>query len=195
MIPFDVYVMYKAVKNHFLSPKYDYHYYNGKTKCDPKRFDAGKEKYIFLALQKKYNQKELLDFFVANVFENPGLWSGNLVEDEAHERYIRYKTVKQSLAYTFKSDLEKAALRGSFQKLFEIVDGQDPLILKLVYQKEIHIETFIVLNKLLGFFDTFDAKLNDDIIWPSFSFRCRKLSPFIQIDKEKMKNGLVSVFP
>lgn len=183
MIPFDVFTMFKSLQLHFNSTNYDYFRYSGKRKLSIKKFDESKEKYIFLNILKKYQEEDIEDFFVSNLFENPKIWTGDLLLDTSDSRFLEYKKTKNNLSYIFKNDIKKLS---DFQYSFKIIDGQNPPVLNMVYQKEITVNTFLILDGLLNFFDSFDNKLYDNIIWPTFSFKCKKLKPFIKYDKETM---------
>jgi hypothetical protein len=191
MIPYDYYVMFRAVKAHFLTPNYDYHKYRGKLPADPKKFDTGKMKFIFLKLSKKYDESEILDLYVANIFHAPHLWAGDLTTDEAHRRYLEFRARKQAFTYEFRKDLEYLKSLGEIHDLFVCEGGQNPRILTETYKKKISVETFIVLNIFLKFFDKLTNDLTDDIIWPSFRNRCEALQPFLEFDKSIAKQILL----
>lgn len=192
MTPFEVYVMFNALKMHFAdNSTYDFIKYHGKVKRDPNKFDALKERFHFLNVVRKYQPDEIQDFLIANVFHNPKVWSGFLVSDAAKDIYLEYKRKRQSITYLFEEDLRKIMESYKFEDLFSIKDGQNPIILNLAYTKQINLETFIILNNILSFFPRLTKELNDDIIWPSFRKRCEKIAPFLSIDKAKLTKIMV----
>ena len=75
------------------------------------------------------------------------------------------------------------ALKLHFTKptygFFKFRDGRHPLIMRLLLQRTITIETFILMNKLLSFFDLFDKEMGDDIMWNEMRFKCEKYAPFL----------------
>ena len=54
-------------------------------------------------------------------------------------------------------------------------------------QKDIALETLIILNDLMNFFPMWEKEIYDDIVWPSFKKKCEKYKPFLSYDKEKFK--------
>ena len=56
-----------------------------------------------------------------------------------------------------------------------------------VMEKNITIESFVILNNILNFFPSFDKKIEDDIIWPNFRTKCQKYEPFLEYNKSKLK--------
>ena len=60
-------------------------------------------------------------------------------------------------------------------------ETKHPDILKEHLQKNISLETLVILNKILGFKNSFDKKLKDPV-WESVSLRMCKYDPFIHID-------------
>ena len=186
MTPFECYIMYSALKAHFVpNGTYNYFKYQKKIKRNPATFDAGREKFYFLSLTKKYTDEDLEDFLIANVSAKPNVWAGALLSEQSHDVYMEYKRRKQSLSYLFKQDLDTLRDLGTWSDLFHIEEGQNPPILNAVYTKSIEVETFIILETLFGFFERLTNELHDDIIWPSFRNRCEKLAPFISIDRKK----------
>ena len=66
MVPFDTYKTYLALKNHFTKDSYDYHKYQGKSRASLQSFYKRKDRYWFEKLSRQKEDKEVIDFFVAN---------------------------------------------------------------------------------------------------------------------------------
>lgn len=62
---FDVFKTYLAVKNHFTTD-YDYNKYGGRVTAKLESFTKRPDRYFFHKLSKRYNQRDILDYFVAN---------------------------------------------------------------------------------------------------------------------------------
>jgi hypothetical protein len=179
MTPFETYVMYLAIKAHF-SSTYDYHKYGGKMRVTQSSFESRKDKYMFYKLSKRDNIEEYL---VANLFEKPTMWVGDLFDPACVTRCTEYMKRKQALSYTFRNDLD--ALLDNFDENFKVVKGEYPYLLKLLVQKKISYESFIILNDCVGFFGHWNKHINDPVQWPQLANKCRKLFPFLSYDKDK----------
>ena len=65
-----------------------------------------------------------------------------------------------------------------------------PILMRLVMQKKVSLETLLILDYILNFIEVWNKKIQDELIWKSFRLRCIKYKPFLKIDMEKMKNIL-----
>jgi len=188
---YECYALYLAVKRHFVIKKYDYIHYNGKTRVSPDSFNKRKDKFLFHLMSKKYAKEDILDLFVSNFIKDNALHVSNLLNQDAKDIMLDYKKRKQALAYTFTNETETMLSRVKFpDDLLKVYKGNNPLLLKAVYSSEISMETFIILNDILGFFDMFSAKIQDTYLWPVFRFKCEKYKSFIEYNKTKYSNIL-----
>lgn len=191
LTPYQTYCLYLAIKNHFTQKKYDYFKYSGKTNAKPEAFEIRKDKYYFGRLSKKYSEEELLHFLVANFIQGKK-WIGDLLEDDAHDTYMRYLKRKQAFTYHFTNEL--TALLSTVddpRDLFICSSSSYPKIISEYLAGTISLETMAVLNTFICFFDKFDEKLDkDDIIWSSVRLLTIKLYPFLEYDKKRIKDVL-----
>jgi hypothetical protein len=170
---------------------YDYTKYNGKTNVNKEQFMLRKDKFTFYKLSRKYKREELFGFYIANMLKNPKVWAGELIMEDADSEYKLWTKVQQSLSYIFEQDLNK--LFDSVDKpdeLLKVVDGQYPLLYNQFLQENIYLETIIILDDVMNFLPMWEKKIEDDIVFPDFLFRCRKYKPFLNYDKVKLKNLL-----
>lgn len=188
--PFDAYKIYVACKLHFESKTYDYFKYNGKTSVTPKSFFARRDKFFFAKVVKKYGLDELKYFYACNFAHHGTKWIGNLNEDGSDETYKQFKGLMESFTYRFKTDIDKIISMNDFKSLFVVEDGQHPKLVKMLLQDEIPLETFIVLNRYIGFMPKFDKEISDPIMWPDLSLKIRKYNPFITVNNEAIKDAL-----
>lgn len=187
---YDAFAMYQALKLHFTG-SYDYVKYNGKTNTNKDQFMVRKDKYSFYKLSRKYNRDELFGFYVANLLKNPKVWVGELATEDADSEYKLWLRVQQSLSYIFEQDLNLLFdVVDKPDELLMVVDGQYPLLYNQYLQDSIYLETVIILDDVLNFFPMWEKKIEDDIVFPDFLFRCRKYKPFLHYDKAKFKNLL-----
>jgi len=183
---FDAYKTYVALKNHFNSKTYDFFKYNGRSRASRLSFEKRNDKYFFHKLAK---HKNLIDFLVANLIVDDQ-WVGDIVNNSnAESNYKSMIKVRESLSYTFKGDLDKFS--APLLENFRVEDAQHPIALKLYLEKEIHLETLIIINDLTGVMRAWNRKINDPVVWPSIFLRCKKYKPFLNYDQEKMKKILV----
>lgn len=186
MTPFEAYKLFLAVKMHFTQPNYDFFKYNGKVNATLDSFNRRRDKYHFAKLAK---HKDALGYLVAQYTAgNFTGWAGDLFTEEAELSYTYYLGRRQSLTYLFQTDLGK--LEEGFVSKFKVKDGQHPEALVLFRRGGISIETFTILNDLLNFFQLWDTRIDDTVIWPSIRERCLKYRPFLHYDKAKIKSIL-----
>ena len=65
-------------------------------------------------------------------------------------------------------------------------------MLKKYLSGEISIETLVILDKILGFRNDFNSKLQDPV-WETVNMKMKKYSPFLNIDVFRYKKILKEV--
>ena len=195
MMPFDCYKIYLALKNHFTRDSYDYHKYSGKTRATVEAFYKRKDRFWFEKMCRKKTEKEVEDFFVANFVscsDPQTLWIGDLMKN-GDNNYKDWKKRVQSLSYVFKDEVESHISSNNFDTMFFIKGGRHPKLLKEHLQGHLSLETMLILDRILGYKNNFDKKL-DDPVWKVTSTRMKKYSPFLNIDVfhyKKILKGLI----
>lgn len=183
MEPFDVYRLYMSLKLHFTSDQYDITKTKSAVKCKPETFMKRKDILLFRKLAKKYEKKELINFFVSNFVNG----HNGVFDSESVEVYENWKTLQGRLSYQFKQDagtiMEWAEATG--QDPLVSYDGQHPIVLKLFLGKKITLESVIVLDKLFDFVYSNDTSMQNDFIWKDFARLVKKYRIFIKFDKDK----------
>ena len=186
MTPFEAYKLFMAIKMHFTQPTYDFFKYHGKVNANLDSFNRRKDKYHFAKLAKL---KDAIGYLVAQYTAgNFNGWAGDLFTEEAERTYTQYLGRQQSITYNFQSDLGK--LEEGFISKFKVKDGQHPEALVMFRRGNISIETFTILNNHLNFFQLWDTRIDDTVLWPSIRERCLKYRPFLHYDKAKIKSIL-----
>lgn len=184
MTPFEAYKLFLAVKMHFTQPSYNFFKYNGKVNANLDSFNKRRDKFHFAKLAK---HKDPLGYLAAQyVTGNFNGWVGDLFTEETDLIYTQYQARQQSITYNFQSDLTK--LEEGFISKFKVKDGQHPEALVMFRRGKISIETFTILNNILHFFQLWDIRIDDTVIWPSIRERCLKYEPFLYYDKAKIKS-------
>ena len=98
MTGFEVYRTYLALKNHFTKKNYDFVKYNGKVRANEKSFEQRLDRYFFKKLAVKYNDNEIIEYFIANFIEDPK----GYIKSFSVDNYTKWKHKKESLRYKFK---------------------------------------------------------------------------------------------
>jgi hypothetical protein len=186
-----VYKCYVALKNHFNSDTYDYFRYGGKVRSNKTTFLTRNDRYFFDVVARK---KDPMKFILANIIESgPDIWVGNIAnEQQADVNYNQWLGRQQSLTYRFKLDLDK--IEDPLNDNLIVKDGQHPMLLKHYIFGDICIETLIILNDLCKFFGHWNRKIEDTVVWPQIYKTCKKYRPFIEFDREKVKQIAIERF-
>jgi hypothetical protein len=181
---FDAYKTYLALKRHFTSD-YDYFKYNGKVRAGVESFLKRNDKFFFRKLAKKYDEKELVDFFVSNFIVSDN-WIGNLISQESEDNYVRFKKRQESLSYHFDTELRWLVDHCrdhdlELNKLLLVENNNHPLLLKFLLQKKISIDTIIIMDSVLNFLHHWGKNL-DDIVWEEKKRLIIKYNKFLTYD-------------
>jgi hypothetical protein len=194
-----------AIKLHFEKDSYDAVKYNFKTSATPKSFYTRKDKYHFAKVAKKFiDTKELVDYYVSN-FVRGSKWVGDMLET-GDENYTQWKRYTESMRYRFTTDIEKLSnycdTNGlQFDDLFRISSNTSdggrethPPIIKMLLQEEIHLETVVILEKMLGFVPRLNKSITETLVWPELSSKIVKYKTFLSVDLHEFKKIVLSKF-
>ena len=184
---YDLYCTYQAIKLHFTSESYNFFHYDGKTRVSIDAFQKRRDKFLFHRLARKYRDDEMVPFLVANFVHSDDNWTKSLLEDEAEETYRDWKRTTDSMSKIYVEDLQKIATKETFNDLFKVEDGQFPKLLVTFLQKDVTIETMVILNNIFDFIRIWDKKISDDIIYPKVSRKIRKYGAFLAVNVDKYK--------
>lgn len=190
MTAIDCYREYLALKNHFTKSSYDYFKYNGKVNVNASSFEARKDKLFF---QKLAKHSDVKNFLIANLSVNEKAWIRELAySDDAEKIYKEWVKRQQSLTYVFKQELGNIDTR--FDENFICRNNEHPYLLKLYLGKQLSLDTLCLLLEFTGAKKHWDSKMNYDLVWDKYRTKVEKYTPFIQCDKEKLKNILLDYF-
>lgn len=194
MTPLQAGEMFLALRLHFTRPSYDYFKYHGKTTLTHEKFEQRSDKFLFAKLTRIYQTaEEYRDLIVANCLDDPHLYSRLLLSSEAHERYLAYRKIHESLTYQVNQDYcwlfeENSDLNFWLRSENEWHDY--PPLMRAVWSQRIKIETLLVMNRILNFLPVWERKIRDTIRAPEFLLLCRKYDPFVVVDATKAKTIL-----
>ena len=188
----ECYRLYMALRLHFYDKRYDFVRYNGKVKATPESFYKRRDKYRFDRLLKTYGENRMQGFFVAN-FVNGDKYGG-LHDEGADDVYNNWQKRTQGLTYNFKKEVQDLVTSvDSFDELFTVEDGQNPVVLTKYYYGDVSPETFIIMNQVLDFITQFDNELEDDIMWPETRNLLNKYSRLLGVDTNKFRKILKNI--
>jgi hypothetical protein len=122
----------------------------------------------------------------------PGMWIGDMLEDKAYKNYEEWLKRKQSLTRTFQLDLNE--FNEDFDSNILVDGGQHPRLLQLYNQRRICLETLVILNELTKCFRYWTKNITDTIVFPSINKLVNDYSPFLEFDKNRMKEIVVDKF-
>ena len=192
-MPFDAYRCYLSLKNHFTKEHYDYHKYGGKTRATHQAFYKRKDRFWFEKFARAKTDKEVEEFFVSNFVSttDPGtMWIGDMIKN-GEARYIDWKKKVESLSYNFKQEAESIFENQKVDDVFDCSKGHPP-ILKSYLGGDTSLETLVICDRILGYRQEWDKKLNDPV-WETVSLKMKKYKSFLNIDVFRYKKILKQV--
>ena len=190
MSAFECYKEYVALKNHFTKPSYDYFKYNGKSRLNIKSFESRNDKLFFMKVAKHSDPKNLI---LANLLEDSKLWIKDIAYNESASKvYMDWAKRQQSLMYLFKEELSK--LKEDFDSNFKVEDHTHPYVVKLFLRKDISLETLVLLVDLVKCSAYWSKRFEYDPTIEDVLNKIMKYRPFIQYDREKVKNIVLDKF-
>ena len=193
--------LYHSIRLHF-SSNYDFFKYRGKTRKFG-NLDQKRGKNFIFRLEKKYGN-EFANFLVCMfTFHSKENWRlDQFIGVENEKIYDQWKSKMTSLPYYFEQDLNFLKdLNVPFNDMFKctvikngVKSKSHPLILKHYIKEDINLETLIVIDIVLGYFQHWDKSMENDFMWKDLHFKIKKYKPFLTISKERYKEILKKVF-
>ena len=196
---FEVYKVYLSVKNHFTTKSYDYAKYGGKVTVKLETFTKRHDRYFFHKLSKRYNEREILDYFVSNFIVDSNKWIGNLLNNDGHDNYISWKKYKDSIQYSFRSDCvlindDLISRNLRFDDGFNVSNGQHPRVLRLYLQKKISIQSLYQIDKVIGFSKRWSKQIEENVVWPKINDKLTKMAPFVNYNMTQAKLVMKEIY-
>ena len=188
MEPIDVYLMYCAMKAHFSKNNYDFHKYGGKTKVSRDSFWKRKDKYFFVKLAKKHDDRDSIqDYLVSNFIRDRRGYIANFND----ENYKVWNDRKTDFYNIFLDELRP--LVKDFEPLFQTKNNNHPKLLKEFLGDRVSLETLIILDNLVDFSKGWDRELKEDIVWPDLKKFMKNYKGFLTIDKNRYRIRLLEL--
>jgi hypothetical protein len=189
MTGYDAYQYSMAIKMHFTG-NYDAVKYRFKTRVSQKSYWGRPDKYQLTKIGQRFKtQDDIVTYFVAhNLAGNK--WVGDMIRDE--KTYTDHIKRIESLSYNFKNELTEIS-DTSFDDLMEISETY-PIIIDKYLDGTVSLETVCILNLLTGFIDKANSSITETILWPDLYNKVVKYQQFIDFDKKKFINLVVTAF-
>jgi hypothetical protein len=214
--PYDVYVLFTALKLHFNSQSYNAVTYSYKTPASTRlAFSKRKDQFYYAKLARKFLVKdELHNFILANVVYTKGkIWVGDLLSTEAENRYVLWRKRTEALRQTVRDDLRfvleasplsqtvytdssededaSKTINAAFEYVFEMTETY-PRIIAYYLSDEVSLETIVVLEKMFGFTKNANKKIQEPIIWPKLYLTIQKYTSLLKFDMKSMKVNIIN---
>jgi len=186
---FNAYIKYLAIKKHFSTDGYNYHKYNGKVRASFDKFVTRPDVYFFFKLS---NMEDVEGILLSNMIVNNNSWIRDIVEETGERNYFDWKKRKESLTYTFKSEMNK--LLDDYKDNFEVKSGQHPYIMSLYLQKQISLETITIASHFANIFEYWEQNIVDKIVAKDIIRLIKKYKPFLEINQKKYKEIIKNHF-
>ena len=78
--------------------------------------------------------------------------------------------------------------------MFDVEEDEHPIIFRFVQQRMIEVETYIIMDKILGFSKRIAKDIKDSYIFPSEQYRYNRYSEFLNLDTGKYTRLMKGVF-
>lgn len=185
----DTFELYLSIRAHFTT-KYDFFQYRGKIRGASMESLLKKPYHkVICQLSKRYEAKELVDYFVSNMLIENGTHTFD-IDAGGLRVFSEYCRRKSARTYIFTSDIKTvchaAKDRGakSFDEcLRKPKKSEYPFLLHMFLGGKIHPETMCILRKVLDadYVPAWDESINDILVWPDARQLITKYTDFIRI--------------
>jgi len=176
----ELYGVFKGMRLHFTSPKYNYLKY-GPSKVSQAEF--GKVFVLANALTRKFKTRDALETRLVSVFKNRKVWLNEICSPESEKMEREHTKVTSSFMYHFSCDLDLLSRNNDDMMVNFIVDNAFdlPPVAKQMISGKISLETFCVMDYLLNF----SPKIND-LVWKGDRLRVEKYKAFFKPDMREL---------
>ena len=184
---YEAYKLFSALSRHF-EGKFDYFKYGSNISLKPETYEKKPSNIINRSehLARKHPYPEELEEFILATLVSPMSkrpWIGDMLGNEAQERYVAWQGRTQSLNYNFIGEMKSLLRRtDSLEALFVVRPNEHPEILLALLRKDISLESFVLLDMATDFIAKLDRKvaLNGDRIWNENKLKVQKYRPFLE---------------
>lgn len=171
--------MFNSYKLHFTQKGYSVKKYG----LSPRRFsqtqlDKKKDRYIYKRVGDKCQfEDQLSELISGNLLFNPNIWIGDLLDDEATQRYKKVRSVRKSIShYTVEDTKYLINTHGSL--IDSLKSGK---IIHDIMSGDINPETYVILERIFGISQII-RKHSSNIVTDSVMDRLEKYDAFISVE-------------
>ena len=183
-------LLFRSLKLHFTTEKYNYFAYNGRIRGDSiaakNKFEATKTKFFYASLGKHPDPEGLL---VANFLAEPRAFIIDIVGDKGYNVYSDWLSRKASLHYRFAQELEHF---DSIKEFKEVTDSGLPLLIEKYLEGNVSPETVVILDSCIHKLDEW-AQLKHPLLDQTI-LKLRKYKPFVSYDKKKVRSTILKTY-
>lgn len=200
MTGYEVYQQYVLIKAHFTSDTFDATKYK-RTSAKKTTYEKRNDKAFFEYLSKRFQDRDIKPFFISNMIFGEK-YIIEMVDDlDTSIRNFRdWKKRMGQLSNLFGReciDLREFMHSNDikFDDLFKASRNKYPIILRLMLEDHITLETYILLNKVLTFTPRFDKMYTDDHVYDEIALRVKKYSYYFKsIDLPPYRQIMKDIF-
>lgn len=187
--PFTVFKTYCAIKTHFNSNSYDYVKFGGKIRTSEKAYRERKDRSFFIYLAKVLSESDNEPFFVSQFVDKTDTWIGDILfeKNSAMKIYNSWVNRIDMLEQNYIFDINNLNHQGyTWESLFKIEQPDHPKLFKLVMEKRINPETYVLIDKMTGFINKSINILKNDSLYYELNLKYKKYSSFIKYSPQKV---------
>lgn len=189
--PLQAFKLYIAVKQHFLTKKYNLFKDGVKIRGTQEQLDDRNDKSFFYILSREYLKGDLANYYAANIM------AGNTHPSEMQDVVFKeFRSKLYTIKYQFEQDIKILYDFGyGIKPLFRTKSGALPVALQAMHGGHINIETICIIDKLTNgaLMKTFDAEITDPLIWKDMRLKISKYTDWININQETL-NEINEIF-
>ena len=187
---FEAYCYSNAINMHFNTESYDAFKYNFKTRVTQRSYWGRSDKYQLTKIGKRFKRKEdIIKYFACHQVAG-NKWVGDMIRDE--QTYTDFLKRIDSLSYNFRNELEEIS-DESLDNLLQVTEGY-PKIIDKYLEGTVSLETVCILNRLTMFIEKANSRVSETILWPDIYNKVVKYQQFLDFDKKKMKDLVLTIF-
>jgi len=178
---FEVYELYTSMQAHFSSKNYDY--FESNSNCVKEDFEESRNYHYFVKISRSVPLEYLQDYFLYNFLVDKNLWIVEMFHPQRKLNFNIWKSKLEHIEFMFHKDIDSIMemLKSQNIKFDDLFDGKifTPYLMKILFTKQIELETFMIINELVDFFPEFKRLMPNDHMWNDLQFRCEKYMPFL----------------
>ncbi len=183
MTPFSLYRLYLSIRLHFSSERYDAIESKGRVRCSEESFSSRNNMvttFKILSNQIKDPQSAVQFFFANELYSTPVFET--TVALSSYKTWLKHKEMLTQLVL---DDIDILEQHGELDDAFS---GEVPVAVKLMNRGEIHIESLVAINKIIGF--TQWSNWKENLCFPKLALKLNKAGKFVRFNEERVKRRL-----